>query len=433
MRTGHKEVELLRKADEEREELIGIVQDLVRIPSENTPPSGNELECQEYIARYMASLDLPVDLYYFNDLPELKKHPAFWPGRDYSKRPNLAVVYKGRGNGKSLLLSGHIDTVPRGSAPWKEDPFGGVVKRDKLYGLGAWDMKGGIGAIMIVLKILKELDIHLQGDLIFESVVDEEFGGVNGTIAGRLHGHNTDGAIITEPTDLSICPATCGGRMAHITLEGRGGIMGKAHSESGSVTDQLSYFLEKIREFAQLRKERTKIPDIYQEYDNPIPVWITKINMGGWGFKEPLTKPENCTIELYWQSMPGEKKEDIDEEFFRWFEEVIHSKPELFVQEPRVEFPMRWLPGAKINRNHPLVSTLKVCAEKITTKDVSVIGKPSPSDLWVLPDYFNIPAIHFGAGGANAHLPDEYVKVNDLLTLTKSLLLFIIRWCGLAE
>ncbi|GAH65997.1 unnamed protein product, partial [marine sediment metagenome] len=96
-----------------------------------------------------------------------------------------------------------------------------------------------------------------------------------------------------------------------------------------------------------------------------------------------------------------------------------------------VEFPIRWLPGAKINRNHPLVSTLKICAEKITQKEVSVIGMPSPSDLFVLLDYFNIPAIHFGAGGAHAHLPDEHVKVNDLLTLTKSLLLFIIQWCGL--
>jgi len=204
------EFKLLKKANEEKEELFRVVQDLVRIPSENIPPSGNELECQEYIARYMTCLGLPVDLYYFNDSPELKKHPAFWPGRDYSKRPNLAVVYKGKGNGKSLLLSGHIDTVPRGSTPWKEDPFGGIIKGGKLYGFGAWDMKGGIGAIMIVLKIFKELDIRLQGDLIFESVVDEEFAGVNGTIAGRLRSYNADGAIIPEPTNLSICPGTCG-------------------------------------------------------------------------------------------------------------------------------------------------------------------------------------------------------------------------------
>jgi len=427
------EFELLKKVDEEKEELIHLVQDLVRIPSENTPPSGKELECQEYIARYMVSLGLSVDLYYFGDSPELKKHPAFWPGRDYSKRPNLAVVYKGKGNGKSLLLSGHIDTVPRGSTPWKEDPFGGVIKGNNLYGLGAWDMKGGIGAIMIVLKILKELDVHLQGDLIFESVVDEEFGGVNGTIAGRLRGYNADGAIITEPTNLSICPATCGCRIAHITLKGKGGIMDEAYSGSGSVMNQLFYFLKKIKDFAELRKRRKKIPNIYQKCNNPVPVWITKINMGGWGFKEPVTNPESCKIELYWQTMPGENKEDIDREFFQWLKEVTFSKPGLFVEEPQIEFPIRWMPGAAIDETHPLVSILEACAKKITQREVPIIGMPSPSDLWVLPHYFNIPALHFGAGGANAHLPDEYVKVNDLLTLAKSLLLFIIHWCGLTE
>ncbi len=428
------EFKLLKKANEEKEELFHIVQDLVRIPSENTPPSGSELECQEYIARYMRSLDLPVDLYYFGDSPELKNHPAFWPGRDYSKRPNLAVVYKGKGNGKSLLLSGHIDTVPAESTSWKEEPFGGIIRGNKLYGLGAWDMKGGIGAIMIVFKILKELNIRLQGDLIFESVVDEEFAGVNGTIAGRLRGYNADGAIIPEPTSLSICPATCGFRLAHITLKGKGGIMDEAHSVSfGSVIDQLPFFLEKIREFAQFRKKKKKIPSIYQKYNNPVPVWITKINVGGWGFKQPVTNPESCQIELYWQSMPGENKEDIDREFFQWLREVFLSKPEFFVEEPRVEFPLRWMPGAAIDEAHPLVSTLKVSAKKVMQREISVIGFPSPSDLWILPHYFNIPALHFGAGGANAHLADEYVKINDLLASAKTLLLFVAHWCGLAE
>ena len=123
MPTGHEESKLLRKADEKKEELIGIVQDLVRIPSENTPPYGNELECQEYIAGYMTSLSLPVDLYYPNDLPELKKHSAFWPGRDYSKRPNLAAVYKGRGNGKSLLLSDRYSS--QGVSALEEGSFWG--------------------------------------------------------------------------------------------------------------------------------------------------------------------------------------------------------------------------------------------------------------------------------------------------------------------
>ena len=58
----------------------------------------------------------------------------------------------------------------------------------KLYGLGSYDMKGGVVLILGVMRALQELGITLKGDLIGESIVDEEFGGVNGTLAGRVRG-----------------------------------------------------------------------------------------------------------------------------------------------------------------------------------------------------------------------------------------------------
>jgi acetylornithine deacetylase len=150
---------------------------------------------------------LAPDLYYLHDVPGFEKHPLFHPGRDYRQRPNLAARRKGAGGGRSLLLTGHIDTVPSGTQEWTRDPFGGELEDGRIYGRGANDMKAGIAANLFVMECLQELGLSLAGDVLFETVVDEEFGGSNGTLAGRLHGFNADAAIISEPSSLRISAA----------------------------------------------------------------------------------------------------------------------------------------------------------------------------------------------------------------------------------
>ena len=130
-----------------RGELIAAIQELVRIPTENLPPGGNERAGQEYLARRLRDLGLDVELYALADVPGLTEQASYWPGRDYRDRPNLTAVWRGRGGGRSLLLTGHMDTVPRGSAAWSVDPFGGLHKDGRIYGLGAIDMKGSPGGL----------------------------------------------------------------------------------------------------------------------------------------------------------------------------------------------------------------------------------------------------------------------------------------------
>ena len=104
------ERDLLQYVEDHRHDLIALIQDLVRIPSENTPPSGAEAACQRYCRDYLEACGLQTDLYELSEVEGLASHPLFFPGRDYSGRPNLAATLKG-GDGLSLVLSGHIDRI----------------------------------------------------------------------------------------------------------------------------------------------------------------------------------------------------------------------------------------------------------------------------------------------------------------------------------
>lgn len=322
--------ELLRShVEERRDRLVEIIRDLVRIPSENTPPTGNEEACQRYASDFLRKLHLSPTLYDLREVPALESHPIFWPGRDYRDRPNLGARRKGRGGGRSLLLSGHIDTVPRGTLPWTRDPFGGEVVDNRLYGRGSNDMKGGVGTNLFIFEALYELGIELAGDLVFETVVDEEFGGVNGTLAGRLKGFNAEAAVISEPSSLRVCPAQRGGRTAHVKLSAMGGVLTEGAFPAG-VISQLHHLLHHLDSFAEQRRVRAAVHELYAGSADPVPVSVTKVFTGPWGTKEPITIPETCLVEVYWQMMPGEKQEDIEGEFFAWLDSVVAAAPQLF-------------------------------------------------------------------------------------------------------
>lgn len=413
-----------------QDRLIEIIRALVRIPSENKPPRGAERECQEYASGFLRSQGLEPDLYQLSEVSGLFEHPLYWAGNDYQNRPNLGARRKGVGGGRSLVLSGHIDTVPSGTLPWTRDPFGGQVEGNRLYGRGSNDMKGGIGINLFIFEAIERMGLRLAGDLVFESVVDEEFGGVNGTLAGRLRGFNGDAAVITEPSLLRICPGHRGGRTAHITLKAPGGILGNKGKFASGVLDQLTHFLNCLKEFAEQRRKTAPEHELFGCSADPVPVSITKVFTSPWGTGEPITIPETCKLEMYWQLMPGECQEAVEREFFDWLDRMVAAAPELFGSRPGVTFPIRWLPGSAIPKSEPLVSRLSACAARVLGYEPPIAGLDGPCDMYVFHQGFGIPAVVWGPCGGNTHGADEYLEIDSALAAAKSLFLFICDWCG---
>ena len=415
-----------------RDRLVQITRELIRTPSENTPPTGGEKGCQHWLAEQLHAYGLTPDLYVLDEVPGLSEHPLFHPGRDYRNRPNLAAVRKGLGAGRSLLLSAHIDTVPSGTLDWTRPPFDALVEGNRIYGRGANDMKGGAAANLFVMECVSELNLPLKGDLLFESVVDEEFGGSNGTLAGRLRGYNADAAILSEPSSLRICPAQRGGRTAHLTFRALGGVLQGGKFPAG-IVPQLTHFLSKLPEFSEQRRQGCRAHPMYSHHADPVPVSVMKIVTGPWGFNEPITTPEKVQVEVYWQLMPGETQQEVEREFFQWLHAVVDSAPGIYPGLPEVCLPIRWMPGSSIPLDSPVVQALSDCAQLVMGSQPTVAGIEGPCDLFIFQQGFDIPAVIWGAQGGNTHAADEYVEIDSLVSAATTLLLFVAEWCGVAE
>ena len=116
-------------------------------------------------------------------------------------------------------MNGHMDTVPAGRGLWEASPWSGELRKGRIFGLGSFDMKGGIVAQAGVICALKTAGIRLGGDIIFESVIDEEWGGGGGTLAARLRGDTADACVISEGTQLGIFRATRGGFVVDLVVD----------------------------------------------------------------------------------------------------------------------------------------------------------------------------------------------------------------------
>src|SRR5436190_2488880 len=144
-----------------QEETTQVLQRLVRFNTVNPP--GNEREAQEYLADYLRRAGLDVELL----------------GRT-EPRPNLVARLRGTGDGPTLCLLSHVDTVLATPSEWEHDPWSGDIVDGQLWGRGALDMKSQTAAEVAAALELARDGTELAGDLLVVVVVDEETGGSEG-------------------------------------------------------------------------------------------------------------------------------------------------------------------------------------------------------------------------------------------------------------
>src|SRR5205823_288836 len=93
------------------------------------------------------------------------------------------------------------------------------VEAGRLYGRGAYDMKGSLAACLAAVRALAQGGPRLAGDLYLAAVADEEVASI-GT-SETLRRFRPDAAIVTEPTELELCIAHKGFVWIEVEWEGR--------------------------------------------------------------------------------------------------------------------------------------------------------------------------------------------------------------------
>lgn len=419
--------DVLEKIDLSSDDIVQFTQELVRIPSENKMPSGLEKECQEYLVDFLKGIGLEVDSFLPTDVKGLTEHPSYLAGRNYENRPNIVGVWKGEGGGKSLIISGHIDTSPK--EPWLDnDPFGGRISDGRIYGRGTFDMKGGLAAGFVAVKFLREAGVRLKGDVILESVVDEEYGGANGTLATLIKGYKADAAIIPEPTEMVICPATRGDQNFKVIVQGTAG-MPYTSGEWINPVYGIASIIKGLKRFEHIRMENTRLHPLYENVANPLPVIIKKLKAGEIEENGALGIPFESWLLVGIQTFPLTTEEQVDEEFFTFMNSLIESDSELKRNPPRYEKRFRYVEPMETDADDPIVWEIKESFRKITGREGEVKGAPFPCDAFLFSKY-NIPVVCFGPVGGNAHAPNEYVSIKELVDLTKIFALIIFNWCN---
>jgi acetylornithine deacetylase len=414
--------------EENRRTILDLNKTLVSMPSENRYPDGDEKEVQEYVEGCLKDLGCKTDTFLPTDVPGLTEHPAYLGGRNYERRPNVVGKKAGAGGDKSILFSGHMDTVPRGEDPWSVDPFSGAVKDGKQYGLGIFDMKGGMAAAMMALRSLNELGIRLAGDVTIETVVDEEFGGANGTLACRLRGYEADVAIVPEPSNLVICPQNQGGSMFRVSFEGKPG-----RSFSGEELLNPVYaaarFLEIFREYEAYHKKTRSLSRFF-ENDPGLPAYVQGMRAASSDLLLSDRVPSRCTVDLWIQCYPETSEGELRQDFVTFVEDRMRGDEILSEIRRSVEKLIRFLPGTGIPEDHEIIEVTARVSRMVYEEGLPVEGAPFACDSFIFNLHSDTPALIWGPKGGNAHAPDEYIEVEPFMDLVKMYALTMVEWCG---
>lgn len=420
---------LLKFIEENRVECIDFLKKLISFNTEviDYGKSGNELEAQKYIAEYLNKLNFKVDVFE-PDNNILKKYKDCSTDHDYKDRPNVVGVLKGYDKGKSLILNGHIDTVP--AAPlekWKHNPYEGVIDKGKLYGRGTVDMKAGIAGMIMAVKFILENKVKLKGDVIIESVVDEEGDG-NGTMA-CCDKYQADGAIVTEPTSLKILPANTGAVILEIKTKGISKHACSKYSENEGINaiDKMLLLLNEIDKF---EKEKIIYNFDIDYYPKIASISVCTIEGGN----SIATFPEDCVagimIEYYASEADSDGFPDTLKKVIEDRVRMIEKSDEWLSKNPS---DIKWIGTCipyKMDKNNELVTSLSDSYNYAIKAEAKLGVLPTYDEASHLFHYAKTPVISFGPGDLyNAHMIDEFIDLEEYIDFIKVLAIFIIDWC----
>ncbi len=386
----------------DRDAIVELASQLVAIPS----PSGEERAVMDAVAGWCAERGLEHQV--------VAKDPA---------RPNVVISIGNADAGPTIVMNGHLDTVPVSDpAAWLTGPFEPVLSDDgsKLFGRGASDMKSSTGVMIYLMGLLQ--NAPLRGRLQAHVVSDEELSGRYGTIhlleeisAGRLP--RPDYCLIGEKSDLKVRNAERGLLAFDVTFYGRA-----AHTAAARVTG--------INAIAKAAKGVLALERDLDKFHPSVGQPVISVNTIHAGIAHNVV-PGECTISVDRRLIPGETRESALAEARAALDALKADDPEFryeIVADPRGDF----IPANITPEDSPLVQAVQQSVRTVTAEEPAYFVAWAGATDGRFYRQAGIDTVGYGPGGENAHGANEAVYVPGLVTQAKVYVETITRLLGAA-
>jgi len=407
-----------------------------------TAGTGDEGEAQDWMKSQFESMGFNGVDYWFPD--------------EKQKRPNVVGTMKGKGDGKALILQGHVDVVPVPDSErdqWISDPWRGTVRQGRVYGRGASDTKGGTTGMVWAAKAIRECGIRLKGDLLVESVIGEESqeGETIGAADTVRRGHKAPFAIVSEPTNCEIHTESPGVFLFELHVPGK-----SAHTASrNQVIFPQRYGIDAgpgvgVDAISRMKMFLDLFERLELQWNHR---WRSQI-LGGGGYPVPNDKqgiglftinPSFIEGGTYLGSVPGyckltanvwypswKKVDEIIDELRERVHALAQTDDWLRENPPQLKAPVlqSWRPF-RVPVDYEGVKTLAMSYEELTGEKAVHSGFRATCDATWLNEK-GVNAVTFGPGGLElgVHGPNENVPIQELILCTKVYALTAINWCG---
>lgn len=300
----------------------------------------------------------------------------------------IADAGRGGEDMPKVVFHGHLDVVPG-----KESQFEPIVEGDRLIGRGAYDMKGGLAAMLCAMGDLAQ-DPAARVTMVI--VPDEESPDVDDRATDSLVSEGRlqcDFAITGEPTDLHVGIEAKGVLLLDLEVSGK-----SAHGATPWLGENAALRgLDVFRAIESLPFARASS----ETFDRP------SINLGRIAAGDaPNMVPDSCRMSVDIRYLPGQDPEAIKAEVAEMDGVTI---------ERGFERPPAW-----VSKSDPFVVALREAAARAVGGEALSVGRDGASDAIAFLQA-GIPAVEFGPVGGGHHGPREWVSLTSLAAMRSAL------------
>ena len=346
---------------------------------------GEEEPLQRAVADWLRAQGLDVELQDTSAQALPQDRPATPLGR-----PNVVARVE-NGPGPVLLLNGHVDTVLAVEG-WSRDPWVGWREGDRLYGLGACDMKSGVAAAMLATRALARRRDLWRGTVVFSTVVDEEAYsiGARALVATGLH---ADACVVTEASWEEPALGSMGKVLVRAEVTGKAGHASWPEGSVNAMTEAAKFV--------------TQLAELPLGSHPRLGASLCPLSFHSGSRQYVMTVPETAQLSINRHIVPGETGESVLAQM-RVLAESLHS-PASFAFS--IDPP--YYPPWETSPEHPLVRQFSD-AYQLVVGHAPRFGYRGFGDANLFAADLGIPTVQFGPRGSGFHQADEWVDVQSI-------------------